>query len=324
MSNRYRVRDYAAMIADARRLGAYRRALRRAVRPGSIVLDLGTGSGVLALIACRFGAKRVHAVEPGEVIELAKALARENGCADRIAFLHGKVSELKLARRADVLVSDVHGVLPYYGEGLAAILDARRRLLRRGGVMIPERDVVYAALVRERCIARPAGAWRGNVAGLSMEAMWRAMSNALHSVRLSRADLASPARRAAVLDYRTFTGDRLDARVAWNVARGIAAQGVALWFDSRLARGVTYSNAPGRAPLIYGQKLLAWPEPVRLRAGERVCVRVRADRAGLHYVWRWNSEVLDRAGRTRCNFEQSSFLSEPISRAWLKAGRAAR
>ena len=105
-------------------------------------------------------------------------------------------------------MSDVRGVLPYHGEGLAAIIDARRRLLRKGGAMIPERDIVLAALVRERTVARLAAPWRDNVAGVSMDAMWRMVSNAMHSVRLRRADLASPPRRAAVLDYRTLASDR--------------------------------------------------------------------------------------------------------------------
>ena len=94
MPGRYRVRDYAAMIADARRLGAYRRALRRSVRPGSTVLDLGTGSGVLALIACRREA--CAPVNPDDVIALARELARENGCADRIEFVQGRASALSL------------------------------------------------------------------------------------------------------------------------------------------------------------------------------------------------------------------------------------
>ena len=224
-----------------------------------------------------------------------------------------------------MLVSDVHGVLPYHGEGLAAIIDARRRLLRKGGAMIPERDIVCAALVRERTVARLAAPWRDNVTGLSMDAMWRMVSNAMHSVRLARADLASPPRRAAVLDYRTLASDRLDSRVAWTVPRGIAAQGIALWFDSRLAPGVTLSNAPGRAALIYGQKMLAWPEPVRLRAGEQVRVRVRADRAGVDYVWRWTSEVVDRAGRARVRFDQSTrSWARRFPCASLRPGRGGR
>lgn len=322
-SNRYRIRDYAAMIADARRTSAYRRALRRAVRPGSTVLDLGTGSGVLALIACRLGARRVIAVEPDDVIELARALARENGCADRIRFVQGTVLNLKLARRVDVLVSDLRGILPYHDSCIAAILDARRRLLRPGGAMIPARDVVVGALLRARSVARHSDPWRSNVAGLSLEAMWHMLANTAHPARLSPADLASTARRVAVLDYRTLESATLDARIAWRVAHSAAAQGLALWFDSQLAPGAALSNAPGRPPLIYGQTLLPWPEPVRLRAGERVVVRLRADPVRGAYVWRWSSEVLDRAGRTRCRFDQSTFLGQPISRAALSASRGA-
>jgi protein arginine N-methyltransferase 1 len=312
------------MIADARRLAAYRRALRQVVRPGATVLDLGTGSGVLALIACGFGAHRVIAVEPDDVIELARALALENGCVDRITFVHGKASALKLARRVDVMVSDVRGRLPFHGEGIAAILDARRRLLRRGGTLIPTRDTVYGALVRVRSIARLANPWRNNVAGLSMDAMWQMLANSAQPARLARADLASAARRVAVLDFRSLETTSLDARLAWPVPQAVAAQGLALWFDSQLAPGVTFSNAPGRPPLIYGQTVLPWPEPVRLRAGERVRVRLRADSVSGSYVWRWASEVLDRTGRTRCRFDQSTFLGRPISRATFAAGRAAK
>jgi protein arginine N-methyltransferase 1 len=320
----YRIRDYATMIADRSRLTAYRRALRHTVRPGATVLDLGTGSGVLALIACHFGARRVVAVETDEVIELARVLAQENGCADRIAFVQGKSTDLRLTRRVDVLVSDVRGSLPFHGNGLAGIVDARRRLLRPGGTMIPARDIVYGALVRARCITRHSNAWRSNVAGVSMEAMWRMVANATHPVRMRRADLGSSARRIAVLDYRTLESTSLDARLAWPACQTLDAQGLVLWFDSQLAPGVTFSNAPGRPPLIYGQTLLPWPEPVRLRAGERVLVRLRADPVQGAYVWRWTSEVRDREGRTRCRFDQSTFLGQPISRAARSAAQAAQ
>jgi SAM-dependent methyltransferase len=307
------------MIADAHRMKAYGRALARAVRRGATVVDLGTGSGVLAVLACRLGARRVIAIEPDDVIALARELARENGCAERIEFVQGTGAQTRLARRADVLVSDVRGVLPHHGRGIAAVLDARRRLLRPGGTLIPERDVVYAALVRASVVQRRAVPWRRNAAGVSTEAMWRMLSSAEHPVRLTQGDLASPPRRAAVLDYRRLDSRSLDARLEWRMRRGVRAQGLALWFDSRLAPGVTMSNAPGRPPLIYGQKMLIWPEPARLRAGDRVRVRLRADPAGDAYVWRWQSEIADQAGRPRARFAQSSFNAQPVVRASLKA-----
>lgn len=63
---------HAAMIADSGRTNGYVDALKNKVRAGSVVLDIGTGTGILAMMACRFGAKRVYAVEPDDVIELVK------------------------------------------------------------------------------------------------------------------------------------------------------------------------------------------------------------------------------------------------------------
>ncbi len=63
------------MVADRHRTGAYVEALRRAVRPGSFVLDIGAGCGVFSLVACRLGARRVVAVEPDDVILVAREIA---------------------------------------------------------------------------------------------------------------------------------------------------------------------------------------------------------------------------------------------------------
>ena len=59
----YSIADYGAMIADDVRMGAFVRALRQAIKPGAVVIDIGTGTGIFALLACRFGARRVYAIE---------------------------------------------------------------------------------------------------------------------------------------------------------------------------------------------------------------------------------------------------------------------
>lgn len=70
------------------------------MRPGDVVLDLGCGTGILGLLACRAGAARVYAVDEGKVIAIAKALARANGVADRITFIEGHSTRISLSEPA--------------------------------------------------------------------------------------------------------------------------------------------------------------------------------------------------------------------------------
>jgi protein arginine N-methyltransferase 1 len=133
------MQGYGSMIRDTARTGAYAGALRAVVRPDSVVLDIGTGSGILALLACRFGARKVYAVEPDDIIQLAREAAAANGFADRIEFIQGISTRLDLREKVDVIVSDLRGVLPALEQGLVSIMDARDRLLAPGGRLIPHR-----------------------------------------------------------------------------------------------------------------------------------------------------------------------------------------
>ena len=73
----YSILDYGDMVNDRARTAPFVEALRQAVKPGDVVLDIGTGAGIFALLACRFGAARVYAVEPNDAIEVAKICARD-------------------------------------------------------------------------------------------------------------------------------------------------------------------------------------------------------------------------------------------------------
>ena len=82
----YSLHFYGEMLADTGRTEPYVEALRRLVRPDSVVLDLGCGPGLFALLACKFGARRVYAVEPDNAINIAREAAAANGFVERIEF----------------------------------------------------------------------------------------------------------------------------------------------------------------------------------------------------------------------------------------------
>lgn len=51
------------MVADRPRTDAFAAAIREVVRPTDTVLDVGTGTGILAMLAARAGARKVYAID---------------------------------------------------------------------------------------------------------------------------------------------------------------------------------------------------------------------------------------------------------------------
>src|SRR5216683_295755 len=141
----YSLSGYAGMISDRGRTDAYARALEAVVRPTSAVLDVGTGTGMFALLACRFGARKVYAVEASNVIEIAREVAAANGFSERIVFIQGTSTKIDLPEKVDAIVSDIRGISPLFQGSVPALIDARDRFLAPGGTMIPARDIIFAA-----------------------------------------------------------------------------------------------------------------------------------------------------------------------------------
>ncbi|MFI7019405.1 methyltransferase domain-containing protein [Streptomyces sp. NPDC050164] len=126
------------MLGDRLRMAAYQAAITEAVRPGATVLDLGTGTGILAQWALEAGAARVYGIDLNEKI-LAAAAERlaAAGFADRFHPLPGLSFGLDLPERVDFVISEIMGNLVDNENCVAILDDARRRFLRPGGTMLP-------------------------------------------------------------------------------------------------------------------------------------------------------------------------------------------
>ena len=162
--------EHARMLHDERRTNDYLAALRAAVRPDDVVLDIGTGSGVLALAAARAGARRVYAVEASDIAEVAERVFAANGVGDQVTVLPGWSRVIELPEPADLLVAEVIGNEPLEEEILETMLDARRRLLKPGARLIP-----HALTLLVRPLLLPEAEVRQRTFGISAVERWRAL-----------------------------------------------------------------------------------------------------------------------------------------------------
>src|SRR4051812_12021176 len=114
------------MLNDRTRTLSFIEAIRETVRPDDIVLDIGTGTGILAATAARAGARHVYAIEAGQIQKVARALFESNGLKDRITLIRGWSTQIELPERADVLISEVIGHEPLAEDVLETTADAIR------------------------------------------------------------------------------------------------------------------------------------------------------------------------------------------------------
>ena len=308
----YDLTAYGKMMIDRVRTGAYCQALALAVKPGDLVVDLGAGAGILTLYACRLGARLVHSIEPNDAIQVAREVVQANGFSQQVAFHQAMSLQVELPEPCDVLVTDPRGVLPLYQQAIPTIIDARRRLLKPGGVLIPQQDMIWAALVEAPDIydENYDNAWRSANDGFDLEAARNRTINNFHKHYLELSQLLSDPMRWLLLDFRIIERASARGRVQFEVKRSGTAHGFALWFDSELIDGVSISNCPGQPRLIYGQLFFPFQEPLSVLPNQTITVDLRADLVAGDYIWQWTTQTASATspGQIERLYHQSSFF----------------
>jgi 16S rRNA G966 N2-methylase RsmD len=138
---------HISMLNDRGRTTAFQRAITEVVRPGDVVVDIGTGTGILAVTAARAGAARVYAIESGAMAEAAAAVFAASDVAEKLTLIRGWSTQVELPERADVLITETVGFDPYAERILQITKDARRRLLKPDARLVPARIKTYGMAV---------------------------------------------------------------------------------------------------------------------------------------------------------------------------------
>lgn len=253
------------LLSDSLRLRAVRRALRETVRPGSVVVDLGAGTGILGFLALEAGAGRVYAIERHPIVRLARAVAKENGYGDRVRFVEGDSRRVTLPERADLIVSDLVGPLGIDPEMAESLADARRFLKKRGR-FVPERSEVWISPVRAAALHRR-HVRAGTGHGVKLGPVHAIAANRLGCFRGMPRTLAAPLRRAMVFEFaRGSASFPRRARLRFQVGGG-AVHGIAIIVRVRLSRGVSLESTFGAH---WKPVFLPVRTPVETRPGDRL------------------------------------------------------
>lgn len=139
--------DIQACLYDARRVQYLRDAIRRTVKEGDVVVDAGSGTGLLGMFAAQAGAARVYCLElNAEFIPVIEQNAHRNGLGNKIIPVHADATRCGLPEEADVVISEVISAGFFY-EPQVQIINNLRRFLKPTGAIVPMAMKNYVELI---------------------------------------------------------------------------------------------------------------------------------------------------------------------------------
>ena len=306
----FSVYDYTQMVKCAPRARAYAGALKRYVTPGCTVIDIGAGTGFFSILACQYGAGRVIAIEPNNVIEIAKKSAKTNGCDDRIEFFKGFSQDYKTNVKADIIVSDLRGAMPLYRLHIPAIIDARERLLAKNGILLPQKDTICVALAQVgeadavyKFLRQP------NEYGLDLLDSYETVINSPRWFFSKPEHICPKPQIFTHLDYAAIVDPNVKRELSFPITQPGKVNGLMMWFDAQIAPDLSYSNGPEETERQYRSQFLPFEDELDLEEGDVFKVTLSATLIGGSYVWSWDSHLIKSGSDTsQISFKQSSFL----------------
>ncbi|XP_062187263.1 probable histone-arginine methyltransferase CARM1 isoform X2 [Phragmites australis] len=275
------------MLQDFVRTGTYYAAVmeNQSDFEGRVVVDVGAGSGILSLFAAQAGARHVYAVEASEMAEHAQRLISGNpSLGQRITVIKGKVEEVELPEKADILISEPMGTLLVNERMLESYVIARERFLAPDGKMFPTTGRIHMAPFSDEYLyvemANKALFWQQhNFFGVDLTPLHGSAFQGYFSQPVVDAFdprlLISPP-TYHTLDFTSMKEEELyeiDIPLSFVASVGTRVHGLACWFDvlfngSTVQRWLT--TAPGSPTTHWYQLRCVLSQPLYVMAGQEI------------------------------------------------------
>jgi type I protein arginine methyltransferase len=298
--------EHRLYLIDQPRVSAFERAISEVVRPGDVVLDLGSGSGILGLFALKAGAARVYAVDDSGLTQIAREIFEANGFADRAVCIKGGSTRVDLPEKVDVIIGDLIGRFGFDGGLVEFYADARRRMAKPDVRTIPSKVDLFVAPVEAPQTWAEVDFWKNSPAGFNFDRAYNIAVNTGHPVKYLPDQIVGKPEVIVSIDATRAGPPTLHGEVSSIVRRSGTMHGIAGWFEATLSPSVTMSNSPFREDQI-NRRAVFFPvdPPSEVHAGDSVRVKMRI--APADTLVNWRVELADRAGAVRRKFSHSTF-----------------
>lgn len=269
-----------SIIEDEERNKVYAAALERFVRPGMTVFEIGTGTGILAMLAAKAGAGHVYTCERRrEVAAVAREIIEKNGLADLITVISKNAYDVRLGEdlpeRADLFVAEIvdNSLL---GELVLPLTElARRKFLTPDAILLPREVSAMGYLIAK---GEHSSTWRmGQVMGFDLTPFNRFTPLEVSTYKGGvspykgkvKADPLSAPVMLLQLDLRVKHSAEATHKVRMVVQKEGVADGIMRWLRLDFGDGIVFENCPPRISC-WDPQIHLLPKSIMVSAGDVV------------------------------------------------------
>jgi hypothetical protein len=263
--------EHLAYWVDEVKIDRYRRALAEVVTPGATVLDLGSGTGLLGLLACEAGAGKVYAIESGPIAAVAHDVFERNGVLDRIEMIRGMSTDVTLPERVDIVVGDQIGGFAYSAGVFKFYADAAQRLLKPKGVTVPAGFELAVAAVEHPGSRQAIETFGSPLEGFDLKPVHELVRNTMRTVSI-RDEAPLLSRPTFIHSQAATDASRFRRTARLTVTRDGLLDGIIGMFTATMSPGIRMSNVPEHPDMMdrRWQDFFPVDRPIPVRAGDVV------------------------------------------------------
>ena len=290
-------------------MSAYQQAIRQLVRPGDAVLDLGAGAGILSYFACAAGAARVHAVEPDNIVHLIPRIAAANGLQDRVIVHQASSFDVHIPEPTDLMLASMIDSFGINNNVLGIVIEARGRLLKQGGAVIPgSLRMGYCPVESPEWYRTHIDCWNENRFGFGFQVTRSIAVNRLSADYIRKESLLAAPQCFDEIRLAEVESADVASKSVFPIERAGVMHALAGWCEFQMAEGIQVSNSPlDTNRMTWANSVLPVERPVAVAPGDTVEASIRAVTIHRGMTWVWEVLVRDSAGAVRAESHHSTF-----------------
>jgi SAM-dependent methyltransferase len=266
------------MLRDSARCETYRKAIFETVKPGNVVLDVGTGIGILSLFAVKAGAKKVYAVERSNIAGFARELLKKNGIEDCVEVIQADMEAVELPEKVDLIISEMLGGYGIDENMLTPLVVARDRWLKENGKILPRHVTAWMAPVWDSALESDMNFWRSHPYGVDLGpiADAKAQEMLIGQYHLSKDNFLAKSQPMWTTDVYNVSAEKARFPFKTSLSFLVTSEGkfsaLSTWFQAEFGAGLILTNETGAPWTHWGQFVFPLEHTIKVESGTEIVV----------------------------------------------------